>query len=517
MEPQSDPDSDSTINAKASSMPSPPSMTPPVTAPSQEDRSSPSTSIPIAHPATAKELVEPNSEVSMIASETPRPVEHSPVVQPSRLPRRNAAQDSKVAALVKQFQPLPKAVPGSPNYSRSPPVVLVSESEAEPEREPLRRSRSKGRPATIYPALGDSITSDFERSYAANVAPRHFAYTRHGHASRIPAPILSGSEAQSRTNSPVRPLHTGGRTVRFGAGGFRSFSPPRPDKSASPNPKKGKGKARDKPPSSIRLPPSSKALGKRPANALGHNRVGNIARQFERIARESERTRRAAMRGRRARPVATARVTVEVLNTVRDGFRDHASESRSSSSEADDEDEGEDGGGASGEPTSLIEAPPSDAREHQESPEPAPTKESSPSAEPDIETLLRQESRNNTLTSSQEIEQVDSSAPPSPFPGTFGTMADRDINGSEKDKMTLLKAFNLFKDWSQPQTDRGPEVVYPGYVLLVIWCLIVLISLVSTKSEHFFRESTIIVREDEPTSFIAFALECVPRHTGLSD
>jgi len=36
-----------------------------------------------------------------------------------------------------------------------------------------------------------------------------------------------------------------------------------------------------------------------------------------------------------------------------------------------------------------------------------------------------------------------------------------------------------------------------------------LISLVRTKSEHFFRESTIIVREDEPTSFIAFALEYV--------
>lgn len=394
-----------------------------------------------------------------MVSETPKRVEHSPVVQPSRLPRRNIGQDPKVAALKKQFQPYPRVISGPSNYSRSSPIVLASESEVEPEREPPRRSRSKGRPATIYTAIGDGMTSDFERSYAANVAPRHFARTRHGHASRIPAPMLSGSEAQSRTNSPVRSLQPGGRTVRFGASGFRSFSPPRLDKPASPHPKKDKGKAREKLPSSIRLPPSSKALGKRTVNT---NRVGNIARHFERMAKESEKSRKGAMRGRRARPVATARVTVEVLNTVRDGFRDHTSENSSSSSEADDEDEGEgeDGRGASVEPTPPIEAPPTDVQEHQQYPEPAPTGESPPCAEPDIATLLQQESQNGNL--SQEIERVDSSAPPSPFPGTFGTMAEREINGSEK--MTLLKAFNLFKDWSQPQTDRGPEVVYPGYV-----------------------------------------------------
>ncbi len=411
-----------------------------------------------------KESIEPSSEASIIVSETPKPVEHSSVVRPSRLPRKHTPQDSKVAALVKQFQPPPKAIPGSPNHSRQLPIVLVSESEAEPERAPLMRSRSKGRPATIYPAVGDGMTSDFERSYAANVAPRHFARNRHGHASRIPAPILSGSEAQSRTNSPVRSLQPGGRTVRFGAGGFRSFSPPRPDKSASPTPRKDKGKAREKPPSFIRLPPSSKALGRRTGNTVGPNRVGNIARHFERMAKESEKSRKSTVRGRRARPVATARVTVVVLNTVRDGFRDHTSEVSSSSSEADDEDEGEgeDVGGASAEPTPLIEAPSTDVPEHQESPEPAPTNECPPGAEPDMATLLQEQGQNSNLTPSQEAARVDSSAPPSPFPGTFGTMADRDINGTEK--MTILKAFNLFKDWSQPQTDRGPEVVYPGYV-----------------------------------------------------
>ena len=397
--------------------------------------------------------------------ETPKPIEHSSVIRPSRLPRKNTPQASKVAALVKQFQPPPKVMSGPFNYSMQFPVVPVSESEAEPERAPLRRSRSKGRPATIYPAGGDGMTSDFERSYAANVAPRHFARSRHGHASRIPAPILSGSEAQSRTNSPVRSLHPGGRTVRFGAGGFRSFSPPRADKLASPNHKKDKGKGRERPPSSIRLPPSSKPLGRRTGNTVGNNRVGNIARHFERMAKESEKSRKSTMRGRRARPVATARVTVEVLNTVRDGFRDHTSENSSSSSEADDEDEGEgdDVGGASVEPTPPIEALSTDVPQHQESSEPAPTNESPPCAEPDIATLLREQGENsNPLTPSQEAERVDSSAPPSPFPGTFGTMADRDINGTEK--MTLLKAFSLFKDWSQPQTDRGPEVVYPGYV-----------------------------------------------------
>jgi len=428
-----------------------------MTEPSQEDRLSPSSSIPISHPTITKTSAEPNSEATIIVSETPKPVERSSVILPSRLPRKTTPQDPKVAALMKQFEPSPNAMPGPSTYS----IVLMSESEAEPERAPLKRSRSKGRPATIYPAVGDGMTSDFERSYAANVAPRHFARSRHGHASRIPAPILSGSEAQSRTNSPVRSLQPGGRTVRFGAGGFRSFSPPRAHKSASPNPRKDKGKAREKPPSSIRLPPSSKSLGRRTGNTFGHNKVGNIARHFERMAKESERSRKSAMRGRRARPVATARVTVEVLNTVRDGFRDHTSENSSSSSEADDEDEGEgeDVGGASAQPTPLIEAPSIDVPEHQETPEPPPIHESPSGPEPDMATLLRQEGQNSNIL---ELERVDSSAPPSPFPGAFGSMADRDINGPEK--MTLLKAFNLFKDWSQPQTDRGPEVVYPGYV-----------------------------------------------------
>jgi 1-phosphatidylinositol-3-phosphate 5-kinase len=443
-------------------MPSPPTVSP------QEGQSSPSPPIHISRQATSTATKGPIFEALILGSETPKVVGQPPAVQPSKLPLRSTTQDSKVAALMKQFQPPPKAMSGPSNYPRPSAVVLASESEAEPERESRRRSRSKGRPATIYSALGDGMTSDFERSYAANVAPRHFARTRHGHASRIPAPILSGSEAQSRTNSPVRSLHPGGRTVRFGAGGFRSFSPPRPDKSASSIPKKDKGKAREKP-SAARLPsPSLKAFGKR-TNTFGHNRVGNLARQFERMAKESEKSRKAATRGRRARPVATARVTVEVLNTVRDGFRDHASERSSSESEADDEDEGEDAGagagasaGASTEPNPSTEVPHIDMREHQEPPEPAPTKESSPSTEPDMATLLRRQGQNNDyFTPTQEMERVDSSAPTSPFPGTFGTTTDRDINGSEK---ILFKALNLFKDWSQPQTDRGPEVVYPGYV-----------------------------------------------------
>src|SRR5258706_5876719 len=120
-------------------MPTPPSTT----VSSQEGPFSPTSSILISDPMIPKESIEPSSEASIIVSEPPNPVEHSSVVRPSSLPRKHTPQDSKVAALVKQSQPPPKAIPGSPNHSRQLPIVLVSESEAEPERAPLMRSRSK--------------------------------------------------------------------------------------------------------------------------------------------------------------------------------------------------------------------------------------------------------------------------------------------------------------------------------------------------------------------------------------
>ncbi|KAG8818037.1 1-phosphatidylinositol-3-phosphate 5-kinase [Serendipita sp. 399] len=386
----------------------------------------------------------------------------------SRLPRR-VKHSPRVALLVQQFQ-----TPNSENGA-------MSESEPDIEvQAPTRPSRTKSRLSTS-PRKGDGPLSDFEGSYAANVAPLYFAHRRPaGRTSRIPGPVVSGSEGPSRKASPERPIL--GRTIRFGQG-FRSFEAP-----TTPTVEqevgfsiKGKGKA-------ISSPSLIVNKHKR-ANTLGANKVSKIAKQYEKMARDAERNRRAAvMRNRKARPVATAQVTVEVLRTVKEGFAD-ASESSSSSSEADDEDEGE-------EVHSRKKPKPSagELSDDQKESTPAVDLTSSteelpkPGTEPDIKTLLEQQP-------SEDIPDVkiDRPSSPQPFGGiervaTLPNLGEGDM--SQPERSTVLKAISLFRDWASRPIDRGPDVVYPG-----------------SKVEHFFRESRIVVREDEPTSFIAFALD----------
>ncbi|KAJ7844258.1 hypothetical protein B0H14DRAFT_2777075 [Mycena olivaceomarginata] len=123
---------------------------------------------------------------------------------------------------------------------------------------------------------------------------------------------------------------------------MRPSSPPPNGKAggssgAKPSRTKAPSRTRDKPPSRGTANAGSKSTFRKLPTGPG-SKASNITKHFERLGRDAERskTRYAIIRGRRARPVASARAKVEVLDTVKDAIKDE-SDSSDSSGEADDE------------------------------------------------------------------------------------------------------------------------------------------------------------------------------------
>lgn len=294
----------------------------------------------------------------------------------SRLPRRARVHPS-VADLVKQFQAvLPENfASGAVAYGPLARTSLLSDSERESESQ---SGRGRGRPkapanrSKFQPKPLNQLGSDFERSYASNVAPRQTReYTGDGGPSRIPGPVqpvisppteLPHSGRSSPTHStlyiPKRPglsrTTTGSTIKNIPVATALGSSPPAGRKVPSPlasRPVKGKAPAKN-PPRDRSTARTASATGPSrqgtrrvtvPSGGLTGSKVASHVRQFERISKEHEKANRryAIMRGRRARPVAYAKPKVEIFNNFKDALRDDDEESSDSSSEADDEDEGE--------------------------------------------------------------------------------------------------------------------------------------------------------------------------------
>ncbi len=183
-------------------------------------------------------------------------------------------------------------------------------------------------------------TSDFESSYAANVAPRYLTHSRRqarqpSLSSRIPGPVTS-SNYTSRQQSPEKPLLSADSdaTTKHSLQG-KGLVPSVVGRSAIPRQGRNLGKDRAQPRA------VSGTVGKGLAARRGvlppGSRVSSIARHFERISKDNDRANRryAVIRGRRARPVASSLATVEVLDSVKDAIQDESESS--DSSEADDE------------------------------------------------------------------------------------------------------------------------------------------------------------------------------------
>ena len=403
----------------------------------------------------------------------------------SRLPRRPTQQPS-VKELVKKYQEFlpPDGVQELAKTAFAPSTVV---SESDPEYAPLPpRATARTKTRHHIPAKKPSV-SDFEQGYAANVAPRYLAHSRRNgshvtHGSRIPGPVGESSLESSRRPSPEK--HVNMRTRAEEAVGKHL---------PQMGPKPGRG-TRTRPP----LPGNSgKSNFRRPT---GGSKVSTITKHFERINRDNEKANRryVVIRGKRARPVASARAKVEILESIKDAINDESESS--DSSEADDEGDGSDKDRRTADKTTpepskedalpepecaiplpaplitppVIATPPEDAHGPQmtsESPEEAPMTHTSP-----ILPISKPENA-SPLPPEMELE-----------PGPTNT-----------ERLSILKAISGL--WpQQPSRNReGFDAEDP-----------------MSDPEHIFRDSSMVVRTDEPTSIIALALKYVLVHQTFS-
>ena len=430
---------------------------------------------------------------------TSHPAERG-AVHASRLPRRSLQQPS-VAELVKKYQEFLPAQ-GVEELARTalPPPLPVSESEAEGPP-PIKhvRARVKSKARHPHPVLSKKpSTSDFEQSYAANIAPKYLAHGRRPTIiSRIPGPTLSSTESRQssrRTSPDKRPsmLRTNtDDTIR----GDR-LSPPilRP---GAMGPFRGRGKG------TIRNAPREKAVSSRsasssaPKNTLKRApppgmKVSNIAKHFERINRDNERASRryAVIRGRRARPVApTAKVRVEVLDSIKDAIEDEEESDSSDSDEADDEGHDEDSNLAKDFELSKPDAPSRPYTESADLVSSAAEPPGKPTDEDDRAAVVNALQTDKPQEPSTTLEARPISAVSVPAPTTPAASPPEIETGPTNDQRhSILKTLAGF--WPQQNQAIRQDGDDP-----------------MSDPEHIFRDSSMVVRTDEPTSIIALALK----------
>lgn len=329
----------------------------------------------------------------------------------SRLPRRPHRHPS-VADLVKRYQDY---IPAQDAHALTkttiaPPLESKQEFAGDPPNRPLRDQSRHHLPTTKK-----LLTSDFERSYSANLAPRHLTHTQRSlqQNSRIPGPIGSSS--------------------------------------------RGNGKEKD----------------------------------TERANRHYD-----VIRGRRARPVASARAKVEILDSVKDAIRDG---SESDSSEADD-----DNGWRTTDSTTTKSSPESSSTLPQQG-----------TTDGDIKHAVKTDSsidgvKDDTISSPHVLGKP-ALSPSALVPGRYSlhslppspslrhsvsltqSQHDMDIEPSIE-RNSVIKALSGF--WPQPLAQSRIQVELEGEDPM-------------SDPEHIFRDSSMIVRTDEPTSIIALALKYV--------
>lgn len=430
-------------------------------------------------------------------------MEHAPPM--SKLPRRSG-QHPSVADLVKRYQDFLPA-PVSTDLARSSfPASSQSGVESDQETPTLRRPprpRVKSKPKIL--SRKDSV-SDFEHSYAANVAPRYLASRRAtgvSQSSRIPGPVHVDSRDSSRRTSPDKRPSFSKRDSDLTVKGGRPSSPPRAGPGGIPS-RAAKSAATARVPRDRSQPGRVGSMSnvrnafRKASNTNFGGKVSNIARQFERMNKDFERaTRRyAVIRGRRARPVASSKATVEVFDSVKDAIKDVSDVSGESSSEADDEGEDDDDGPLMTK-TSASKSLDTDAHSKGET---ALTQEGEGDEPSGSQVDGASTSSALLLGQSAEAKPVAPAAEamPSPFlqgqssrvPSETPSPSDVESTPSGMDRpSTIMKALSGFL----PNHLRGHFEFETDDPM--------------ADPEHIFRESSMVVRTDEPTSIIALALK----------
>jgi 1-phosphatidylinositol-3-phosphate 5-kinase len=417
----------------------------------------------------------------------------------SRLPRRPNHQLS-VAELVKRYQEyLPSQ--GIEDLAKTalppqPPSNLAESDQESSNSRPPPSSRNRLRHSTIRKVS----TSDVEQSYAASIAPRYLTRSRRKdtQSSRIPGPVVTSAESQEPSRQPSPEKRGSGDSIQPP---FRVSRGPPPNLRIPPS-KTNRGPVKDK---GVPRPLSSAGLKttlRRPSGTAG-SKVSNIAKHFERISKDSERANRryAVIRGRRARPVASARAKVEVFDSVKDAIKDEESENSDSSSEADDEGGDEDDNRkttpdkASPEASTVLPQlavqPPSQTPSANVSPATLPQELRSVSVFPEPVSIPEAVPEDAVL--SIPLDANSPSQSPNIFPVAKETLLqDIDLGLPMDQRSSIMKALSGF--WPREQVPFRTRSELENEDPMV-------------DPEHIFRDSSMVVRTDEPTSIIALALK----------
>ncbi|KAL0066579.1 Mitochondrial distribution and morphology protein 12 [Marasmius tenuissimus] len=417
----------------------------------------------------------------------------------SRLPRRTANQPS-VADLVRKYQDfLPAQGVQELAKTAFPPHLIVSESEQE-YSSPIQHRNAPRHKMKHRQIVRKGSASDFEQGYAANVAPRYLTHSRrslaHAQATnnnRLAGPslrtVVADSDESSRRPSPEKKSSGGKGKER------RPSRPSSPNPGGKPSTVIAKGpkpripsRTTEKTPARPPAASSSRSAFRRPPTTTG-GKVSNIAKHFERLGRDTERSksRYNIIRGRRARPVASAKAKVEVLDSVHDAIKDE-SECSDSSSEADDEGGGDDERKTVPEliketesPQEATAAPPVAPEVVVEAPTPVP--------DSNKETEAQAVPSESIDVPTSPLPPLPNPLPPSPFLGpSKAEQSDAEIpTGTERH--SILKALSGL--WTQPPPSSRNSLENDELMM---------------DPEHIFRDSSMVVRTDEPTSIIALAL-----------
>ncbi|OCF33504.1 1-phosphatidylinositol-3-phosphate 5-kinase [Kwoniella heveanensis BCC8398] len=475
-------------------------------------------------------------------------------VQPfiSRLPRRSRPAPS-IADLVQRFneattqpyepieEPEPTRTSSIRRQARRSPLPEHSDSDHSPRTRPrLRRGRTEQPPIRQREQSRPGLLSDGDRSYAANASRIPSTYGRNksmagpsadhlrpGLRSRTPSYTSKASPRSGRASPD--PLH---RAAATSSSGLIEPKPRMMGKGKSPRP--------PDPPSGRTSPSLIRTAARR--TLAGTSRVTSIARHFDRLSREAERERQkriSLVRGKRARPVGVTKAKVQVFDNLRDAFRDEFdTDSSEADNEEDDlgsEDEAESGGelDQKGQPKQRRRSSPVKSRKN--SPvkvpqplEPIPVQVSpiteTPGEDPEsrakeisisasgaslaAQSVLSDARSEMSFTDRLQIElpSFETSAPLPSHPVTPHLSTD---TADEAPRNT--QAMSQISQMSESEmSSGGGERSSIIKTLTGLWAFragdFTPLEYPLSASEHLFADSRVIIRENEPTSIIAFTL-----------
>lgn len=434
--------------------------------------------------------------------ETPKPT--TPLERTPTLPAR---LDEEARRTSPDLDHLDLAVPGStPKTSVTIPVpqAEISPKPASPEvvlHQTPRDSHEATEPTLSPTDTSLEVPSAIEINRAATTSvksqlptPAHPS-SRRATISRPSSPLLVRAQSQPSGSLPVRkdyapPVKQSTISAINATHGFgserKSFDLQQDSSDKKLSERFGIGSLKNH-----KLGGKSHSLIPRAISTKSQNRVSNLAKHFEQLSREFEQARLKERRQRAARnrrsqvyPLAAPKAVVEVYSSVNEAV-DEANDSEEALEFPDNHTE------EAKEPTSEAMAEPPDPDIPRQESQPESTVDIVESNENDTETRPSSHApslmEDKTDVEDEEVENIH--LPDSPEDLLRLSQDDVEFKELPKHERTsLMKMLTNF--WAERSSSGWKTLEYPLH-----------------PSDHLFADCDIIVREDELSSIIAFALD----------